>query len=117
MKHTPGPWKVCRTISGEKEDLQFVGTNSDGEKKYNVMIEAPAYFLCGVSGIGKEECLGNAQLIAAAPELLEACEYAYKLIAIARNYFPKSIKHHAAFQLENTCATLGKAIRKAKGQS
>jgi hypothetical protein len=59
---------------------------------------------------------GDAPLLAAAPELLEACRYANELIGIARRYFPKSIKNSDRFQLENTCATLGKAIFKAEGR-
>ena len=61
--------------------------------------------------------LANAQLLAAAPELLEACEYAAELIKTARRYFPKSIRNRDRFQLENVCATLGKAIRKAKAEA
>lgn len=45
---------------------------------YDAMIEAPAYFVAGVGGVGKEECLANANLIAAAPELLETLERLYK---------------------------------------
>jgi len=43
-------------------------------------------------------------------ELEGALRDAEKLIRIARNYFPKSIKQADKFQLENTCATIGKAL-------
>ncbi len=59
----------------------------------------------------------NAQLIAAAPDLLEACKEAFDLIDFARQYFPKSIKNNAKFKLENTCATIGKAIPKAEKEA
>jgi hypothetical protein len=52
-------------------------------------------------------------LLKAAPEMLKALEYAAKLIETARRYFPKSIKNSDRFQLENTCATIGKAIHNA----
>lgn len=52
---------------------------------------------------------------AAAPALLEALEYVEKLIPVARKYFPKSIRNSDSFQLENACATIGKAIHKAGG--
>jgi len=42
--------------------------------------------------------------------LLYACKKAFDLIGLARQYFPKSIKNNAKFTLENTCATIGKAI-------
>jgi hypothetical protein len=57
----------------------------------------------------------NANLIAATPDLLEACEIANKLIKTARRYFPKSIKNSDAFELEIACATISRAITKAKG--
>ena len=47
--------------------------------------------------------------------MLEALEFAAQLIPIARRYFPKSIKNRDRFNLENTCATIGKAIYNAKG--
>jgi hypothetical protein len=55
-------------------------------------------------------------LIAAAPEMLEALEYAAEIIKTARQYFPKSIQNSDRFQLENTCASVGKAIVHAKGE-
>ena len=61
-----------------------------------------------------EEAEANARLIAAAPDLLEVCKEAFDLIDLARQYFPKSIKNNAKFKLENTCATIGKAIAKTK---
>ena len=46
--------------------------------------------------------------------LLEACKRAENLIRTARKYFPKSVKNSDKFDLENTCATLGKAIHNAE---
>jgi hypothetical protein len=46
--------------------------------------------------------------------LLEALGYAMGLITIARRYFPKLITNSDKFQLENTCAAIGKAIFKAE---
>lgn len=60
-KHTPGPWSV-----GELDENQFVNVYAaDG---YSVAIE--------VQGEDLTEAEANAHLIAAAPELLEACETA-----------------------------------------
>lgn len=50
-------------------------------------------------------------------ELLEALKYAEELTKVARQYFPKSIKNAHKFQLENTCAIIGKAIHKTEGGS
>lgn len=68
--HTPGPWTVQRTISGAKEAVEITGHNSEGEAKYSVFVESPAYVLAAVSGTGESECLANARLIASAPDLL-----------------------------------------------
>jgi len=57
----------------------------------------------------------NARLMAAAPVMLEALRYAAELIPTARRYFPKSVKFSDRFQLENVCATIGKAIAQAEG--
>lgn len=73
-QHTPGPWHIGRTITGSEEDIQLSGLTGDGAKKYDCFVVAPAYTVAGVGGIGKEECRANARLIAAAPELLEACK-------------------------------------------
>ena len=92
--HTPGPWRISSigsyglTIGDEK---QIIGT---------------------VHG-DNSESIANARLIAAAPDLLEALEYAAELIKTARRYFPKSIKNSDRFQLENACASIGKAIHHA----
>ena len=61
----------------------------------------------------------NAELIVKAvnnyDKLVEALRDAARLIKTARRYFPKSIKNSDRFQLENTCATVNKAISKSVG--
>jgi hypothetical protein len=58
----------------------------------------------------------NAPLIAAAPDLLEACKAALRVLETADNYFPKSIKHSDRFQLLNVEEnSVRAAIRKATG--
>lgn len=49
-------------------------------------------------------------------DLLQALDYAKELIPVARQYFPKSIRNPDKFQLENTCATIGKAIHNAESK-
>lgn len=61
-----------------------------------------------------EELRNQAHWAKVGPELLDALKYAYKLIPIARQFFPKSIRNSDTFQLENTCAMVGKAISKAE---
>lgn len=63
-----------------------------------------------------DEDIANAQLIAAAPELLRACRYALEIIQTAKRYFPKSIKNRDTFHLCNIEEnSIRSAIRKATG--
>ena len=56
MKHTPGPWEVISFSVFQADEV--------GNKQ----------IVHQVKGKNKEERLGNAHLIAAAPELLAACK-------------------------------------------
>ncbi len=51
-----------------------------------------------------------------APDLYEALEYAAEIVKVARNYFPKSIRNSDRFNLENTNATITKALSRARGE-
>ena len=63
-KHTPGPWRYEKQLAGNNYDIYskdfWIGSSHDSHDKS--------------SGFPPdEEALPNAQLIAAAPDLLEAC--------------------------------------------
>lgn len=71
VEHTPGPWEV-KPEEPERDYIRVRGTVLGGQYKIaNVTIplypETPSSFA--------EEARANARLIAAAPELLEACKY------------------------------------------
>jgi len=104
MKHTPGPWTYyewCGSVSANNIRIFDTPDMYDEDtEKWREMTDTEK---------------ADLRLIAAAPEMLEALKYADKLIKTARQYFPKSIKNSDRFQLENTCATIGKAINKAEG--
>jgi hypothetical protein len=114
-KHMPGPWKL------------YVNVYPNGKLAGTPYIYAPYgpdthRHICQPFMDQNEpeiwpQQLANAAVMTASPELLEACEYTAELIKIARRYFPKSIRNRDRFQLENACATIGKAIRKAKGDA
>ena len=60
MTHTPGPWEVGKVVLAECDDRAFVMSTITGES---------------ITGWGcVTQSRANAALIAAAPELLEACE-------------------------------------------
>lgn len=100
-KHTPGPWTAAS---------QDTETNE-------IPIKCGKSILARVAPRPHWDATqeANARLIAAAPAMLEALRYAAKLIPTARRYFPKSVKFSDRFQLENVCATIGKAISQAEG--
>ena len=100
-KHTPGPWTAAS---------QDTETNE-------IPIKRGKSILARVAPRPHWDATqeANARLIAAAPAMLEALRYAAELIPTARRYFPKSVKFSDRFQLENVCATIGKAIAQAEG--
>jgi len=63
VSHTPGPW--CIADTNDHGDLYIADV--DGRRGW-VAIAMPSLLLC------EEEQAANASLIAAAPELLAACE-------------------------------------------
>jgi len=69
-KHTPGPWAVGRAFMWHQRE--FLTIHHDGKVKPPV-----AHVIDRAAGVGlDDEDRANAYLIAAAPELLEACRKA-----------------------------------------
>ncbi len=95
MNYTKGEWKAITTY--KENGAQYV--ICDGKVLASVKTK-----------------VNDNNLIAAAPDMYEALKYSDELIKIARQYFPKSIKTSDKFTLENTCATIGKALAKAEGK-
>ena len=72
-KHTPGPWAIGNT--------HFVpGFSPDGMDWIIAIRNTETGFACIAQGSTKEKAEANARLIAAAPDLLEACIDAAKFI-------------------------------------
>ena len=71
--HTPGPWGVAVFKSGARSV-----TNQSG------------HFVADVQGIGQDERNANARLIAAAPELLAACEQVVREVECHCRDYPRS---------------------------
>ena len=78
--------------------------------KSGVVYSGDSFFICST------DHKPSADLIVAAPDMYEALKETVKLITVARQYFPKSIKKGDKFQLENTCACINKALSKAEGK-
>lgn len=64
MQHTPGPWRVAGLNVGSESNLVVASCYRDSDES---VVMRPKT---------NEECLANARLIAAAPDLLKACKQA-----------------------------------------
>ena len=92
-QHTPGPWVAYRA-NPLTRDVIYINPAATP----STLLEIATVYTTGL-----DEAEANARLIAAAPDLLEACEY------IATRYFPE-IPAHAMIMIRA-------AIRKARGKA
>ena len=70
---TPGPWTVsgCTVYAG---DVMLAGTYCEGNRELHpVICDSELPDSTGIHGSGWDQAEANARLIAAAPDLLEAC--------------------------------------------
>lgn len=72
--YTKGPWKVERRWSNGCEIVPRITCDSDSDREYGWIAD-----VIGAPYLGHESTLPNAYLIAAAPDLLEACKRALKV--------------------------------------
>ena len=98
MSHTPGPWKIDPS---EEFPLAVIVDDEDGELDGVCICELQGEF--DDKSSATPEQMSNARLIAAAPELLEACKYALAQLEADGNS-------------ELICEDIRDAIRKAKGE-
>jgi len=70
-KHTPGPWTLSARPTYQSE-------NDKAFWFRDVVNEPRTVRIARVSGVGEDRAMANARLIAAAPDLLEACEVLLK---------------------------------------
>ena len=65
-KHTPGPWEIGSINKRDKNLWWAAVFTPKSTGKFHIPRA------CDALGVDREECEGNARLIASAPELLEA---------------------------------------------
>ena len=94
--HTPGPWEKTDYLTNY---LIAGGINESGHKKRVAIVDRP------ISGFRTSEYAANALLIAAAPDLLAACEEAVEILFNA----PGGHQH--------VTDAMHAAIAKARGES
>ena len=79
MKHTPGPWKICRHNHRDGE-LWLTVVNGAWDLTHNYAKHRDIVADARFSAMSDEENEANARLIAAAPELLEALQKIDKIL-------------------------------------
>lgn len=119
MEHTPGPWTIQTIepnwdISGDMEARIQAPLKVDGfglpGKLYNVAVLKFVQMKRSPYSILREEGEANAKLIAAAPDLLEACERAKIAMAPIGHFDYKADRDAAIGEAYNA---LQDAIKKA----
>ncbi len=104
-KHTPGPWKVSHgCLPG---DSGFSVATANAAASGNVKITAECWPCTIVSEDHRSELFANAFLIAAAPDLLEACRAMLTCCGSSENWNGET---HEALKL------IEAAIAKAEGR-
>lgn len=116
-EHTKGPW-IARPHHTHKGIYQVETANGQIHVPYVFGHAATAPYDCLTAA--PESCKANANLIAAAPDLLEACKDIHSFLnesnnAKIANYFPGSMAYSAE-DLEHLDNLLRKAIARAEGK-
>ena len=78
-KHTPGPWFVTEGPTYAHTSRLKVESAPDAERQFGMVIMERSV-QAGLPGAVDRECMANARLIAAAPELLAALKKAEHII-------------------------------------
>ncbi len=101
-KNTPGPWLVCFFVPTASIPGHLIKADDSAKTPIGEVFGEVW------SGCGSSRQIANAKLMAASPELLEACESA--LTFIQMGYITKPDKNDPALQVVKTIKT---AIKKA----
>ncbi len=92
VSHTPGPWRVAGITTPTGNDIGIRG-------------QTDTVIALALAGPNREPD-ANARLIAAAPDLLAACEWAFLELQV---WLPKDPSDRAASGLETIAAAIAKA--------
>lgn len=101
--HTPGPWHL--SDSADMRGRGYIRPSSPEAMREDG--SRPAVARVSTTGIGYSTFVANAQLIAAAPDLLDACQAALRYL---------NRDDYADADLSGLCTTLRDAVSKAGGK-
>jgi len=102
--HTNGPWAFTGSINNKTRVTYYIGKPTTTGSAMDHCVEPVGLASNSRLSLSNEECLANARLMAAAPEMLEALE---KLTTLAASQLDQSATHDG---LEN-CKALADARR------
>lgn len=92
VQHTPGPWQVTRYVGHEGRKDCAAAVAIDAENGQSVI--AGPFSFWALRGATEAEAKANAQLIATAPKLLDACREALEYME--RNTYPSLMRDRLA---------------------
>ena len=109
--HTPGPWIVAPGI--ENKQVLVIGSPQVVSGPL-AEVRLPHYHNLGSPQLRQEEREANAHLIAAAPEMLEACSYAFIDISALLLATDWELAPDVRVKLQETATKCEAAIQKAR---
>lgn len=105
--HTPGPWKIFDGYGASRFAPAVVDSIPDVDGK------CVANCICHVASTNPD-CVANAQLIAAAPDMLAALDYALTALQTLANTLGGISEEHAEEIIQDAAGKIGGAMAKAK---
>lgn len=110
MKHTPGPWLAIGRESRYPDD----------DTDYELAVETDDAAACEIAlvytgGVASDQANADARLIAAAPDLLAACEAAFPLME--ESVTPSDLSDRIHPDVARAHCLLRDAIAKARGET
>ena len=101
MAHTPGPWKVDWYHNGRSAEITNGAQVGKGYRHITNALPLRDGGPCNDKGISLQ-CIADANLIAAAPELLEACKgmHGWLMEIIQSNCYKDALEMEGAEQVD-----------------
>lgn len=112
MNHTPGPWEIHLITEGSEKGSETIANVGTSQREMGRTWQG----VCDINTWGREyvndaESQANAHLIAAAPELLEACQW-----VLFHLEHREGLRHRKDLFSDDELNRLRTAIAKAEGR-